>query len=102
MTPKHIAIAHPGFDQYVLMCFETPELVKNFNRLYGANLNFVGRQRSGIEMMIDKACGSDGFNNKPEDVRAFLDFVCDTFLRLPELQDDFHSIAKQLETKVLS
>ena len=96
MTLKHLAIAHPMFDQYAEMCMSTPDLVDGFNRLYGANVNFGGRKRSGIESLVDTACGLDAFGNTPEDVKAFLDFVCDTFVRVPELQESFTYLANEL------
>lgn len=67
---------------WIVMCAETPELVANFNRLYGRNLSFEPLKRSPIEAMVDKACDYVPLpQNSPEDMRAFFDFCADVFWR---------------------
>lgn len=68
-------------DGAFILCLEealqTPELIENFDRLYGASL--CGRQ-TPIERMVDKATGK-----LQEDVQAFARFVHDSvYMRLDD------------------
>lgn len=60
-------------DEFFLLCLREaasePELVREFDRLWGTNLQ---RRGGGIELAIDHACG-----RSESDVRAFAEFVRD-------------------------
>jgi hypothetical protein len=69
------AYADPAFSACMREAIGTPELVANFDRLYGASLT---TPRSPIERMVDKATGKT-----EDDMRAFVEFVHDCiYLRL--------------------
>jgi len=76
------------FTDCVLFCAENSDLVREFNRLYDRNFGRSLRSyrpRTGIEMLVDQACGFDGqVDEDPDDVRAFTKFVWDcVWTRLP-------------------
>lgn len=67
----------PAFHRCLNECIETPELVENFDRLYGATL---AARKSPIETMVDVATGK-----REDDMRAFTAFVHDSvYLRLSD------------------
>jgi hypothetical protein len=73
-----LPLAHgdPAFQACLRGAVETPELVAQFDRLYGARL--VTKQ-SPIDAMIDKATGK-----QEADMRGFVEFVHNAiYLRLP-------------------
>jgi hypothetical protein len=75
-APLPAAYADPAFIECALAAIDTPELLTSFNRLKGCS---IGEARTGIEQMIDAACGKD-----KDDMREFLAFVHDgIYLRLP-------------------
>ena len=75
--PLPAAYADPAFIRCAHEAIETPELVSNFNRLYGATL---GARVSPIEAMVDKATGK-----ADADMQAFVEFVHNgIYLRLPD------------------
>ena len=81
--PIPVCYADQAFMRCVDGCFETPELMKNFDRLYGASLT---TNRSPIEMMVDKATGK-----QESDMKAFVQFVYDCiYTRLPD--EAIHSL----------
>jgi len=55
------------FEQVLLHCAATPELVTQFDRLTGSNL---ARKGAPINLMVDDATGKTG-----SDVAAFVEFV---------------------------
>lgn len=70
------AYADLAFMRSLHEAIETPELVSNFNRLYGASLG----AGTPLERAIDQATGKS-----EDDMRAFIDFVHDSiYLRLPD------------------
>ncbi|MPS98581.1 MAG: hypothetical protein E2581_08780 [Pseudomonas sp.] len=56
--PMPVAYCDPAFRACLLGAIEEPELVSEFNRLYGATL---GARTTAIEQMVDKATGMRGF-----------------------------------------
>ena len=71
-----MAYGDPAFAACLREAIETPELVAQFDRLYGANL--VTRQ-APLASMIDKATGKQA-----DDMRGFVEFVHNAiYLRLP-------------------
>jgi hypothetical protein len=75
-APLPMAYSAPAFQRCLREAAATPELVAQFDRLYGATL--VSR-KSPLETMIDKATGK-----QEADLRAFAEFVHDCiYLRLP-------------------
>lgn len=71
-----------SFSDVVLYCFDQKELVEQFNRLYGCSLAVVP-PRSGIEALIDRACGHNPALNE-SDAQKFIRFVWDCiWTRLP-------------------
>lgn len=67
------------FMQCLVAACETPELVRQFDRLYKANIVTHGSQ---LEKMIDKATGKSA-----DDFKRFVEFVWEfVFLRLPPVQ----------------
>ena len=58
-----------SFESCVIAASENEDMVKNFDRLHGTNLELSG---SLIDLLIDKATGRQN-----SDVRKFLDFVYD-------------------------
>lgn len=71
-----MAYGDPAFMACLREAIETPELVANFDRLYGASLT---AKRSPIEEMVDAATGK-----QEDDMRAFVGFVHEgVYLRLP-------------------
>lgn len=75
--PLPAAYADPAFLRCADEAIGTPELVENFNRLYGASL---GARRSPLDAMVDKATGKQA-----DDMRAFTRFIHDgIYLRLPD------------------
>lgn len=65
--PLPEAYLDPAFLACVYQAFETPELVRQFDRLYGADLS---HHRTPIEQMIDQASGK-----RSSDMGAFTRFV---------------------------
>lgn len=65
--PLPAAYMDPAFLACVLEAASTPELVVQFDRLYGADL---GARRAPIERMVDIACGK-----RNDDISAFMCFV---------------------------
>ena len=77
------AYADPAFDRCMHEASTTPELVEQFDRLYGCSLS---RARSPIEQMIDKATGY-----QDDQLRKFTEFVHDSiYMRLPD--DAIHAL----------
>lgn len=74
--PLPQAYGDPAFIACLHESIGAPELVKNFDRLYGCNLSGQG---TALDRMIDKSTGRiDGDMNK------FVEFVHDCiYLRLP-------------------
>ena len=81
------------FDPAFIACLResiaVPELVANFNRLYGATL---GARSTPIEQMVDTATGK-----AKDDMRAFVEFVhFSIYTRLPaEVLSDLRASACQ-------
>lgn len=74
--PMPTACCDPAFVACLGEAIRTPELVTQFNSLYGATL---GARTSAIEQMVDKATGK-----ADDDMRAFAKFVHDCiYTRLP-------------------
>jgi hypothetical protein len=75
-APLPVAFGDPAFVKCLMEAADTPELVAQFNRLYGGTL---GARAHPIEVMIDKATGK-----QDDDMRKFSEFVHDSiYLRLP-------------------
>lgn len=75
--PLPQAYLDPAFLACVYQAVETPELVRQFDRLYGADLS---HRRAPIEQMIDQASGKSS-----SDMEAFMHFVHDSiYMRVPE------------------
>lgn len=72
--PLPEAYIDPAFTRCLHEAIGTPELVEQFNRLYGAAL---GVRTSIIEKMVDDACGKT-----KDDMRAFVEFVHNCIYRL--------------------
>lgn len=68
--PMPAAYCDPAFSACLLGAIEEPELVSEFNRLYGATL---GARATAIEQMVDKATGK-----ADDDMRGFAKFVHDS------------------------
>lgn len=64
-----ITRASMSFYDCVMACLEEPELIANFERLYGVK---IVERRSPIEQMVDKACGREPGT---EGMAAFVEFV---------------------------
>ena len=62
----------------IMMAADTPELVKEFDRLYGTHLSTMGK-RSPLEAMIDESSGRDA-----EAMTKFVAFVA-AYIYLPLL-----------------
>ena len=83
------------FDPAFIACLHesvaVPELVANFNRLYGATL---GGRATPVEQMVDIATGK-----AKDDMRAFIEFVhFSIYTRLPEkVLSDLRASALQLQ-----
>jgi len=74
--PLPQAHGDPAFQAFLRESIEVPELIAQFDRLYGANL--VTRQ-APLSAMIDAATGK-----QQDDMRAFVAFVHECiYLRLP-------------------
>ena len=81
--PLPIAYADPAFMACLLESIDTPELVAQFNRLYGATL---GARATTIEQLIDRATGKER-----DDMRAFTEFVhFSIYTRIPD--EAIHSL----------
>jgi len=81
--PLPMAYGDPAFLACLSDAIDTPELVEQFDRLYGATL--TGR-KSPIEAMVDRATGK-----QEDDIRAFVRFIHDcVYLRLTD--DAIHSL----------
>lgn len=68
------------FQTVVIEAMLNKELVNQFNRLRGFSLNFTPKQSSGINKLIDEACGFDDIKklqsqNKSEELHEFLTFI---------------------------
>jgi hypothetical protein len=71
------AYMDPAFMACVNKAVNMPELVQQFDRLYGADLT---KHRSGIEQMIDQATGKSD-----SDIASFMSFVHDSvYMRVPD------------------
>ena len=69
--------ADPAFHVCLKESIETPELLENFDRLYGGTLT---ARVSPIERAVDVATGK-----QESDMAAFVQFVYDSiYLRLPD------------------
>lgn len=69
--------ADPAFHRCLKESIETPELIENFDRLYGGTLT---TRKSKLDAMVDVATGK-----QEADMKAFVQFVYDSiYLRLPE------------------
>jgi hypothetical protein len=75
--PMPHAYIDPAFMRCLHEAIATPELMRSFDRLYGATLT---SRSSPIERMVDKATGKSD-----DDMRAFIEFVhrC-IYLTLPD------------------
>jgi hypothetical protein len=74
--PLPMAYADPAFMACLREAIDTPELVEQFDRLYGASL----AARRPIDAMVGKVTGK-----QQDDMRAFVGFVHDgIYLRLPD------------------
>ena len=81
--PMPAAYCDPAFRACLLGAIEEPELVSEFNRLYGATL---GARATAIEQMVDKATGK-----ADDDMRGFAKFVHDcVYTRLSD--EAIHSL----------
>lgn len=75
--PLPLAYADPAFKRCLDEAISTPELVQQFDRLYGATLM---TRTTPLERAIDRATGK-----ADDDMRAFVKFVHDCFyMRLPD------------------
>jgi hypothetical protein len=88
------------FADVIAAAMETPELVKCFDRLYGANLM---RRGTPIELAIDDAC-----NRTDYDCRAFLNFLWEfVFTRTlktelpPETAAEVRAFAKEHKLPIM-
>jgi hypothetical protein len=85
--PLPMAHADPAFVVCVRETIATPELMQQFDRLYGATL--VSR-KSTIERMIDVVTGK-----QHDDIRTFYEFVHNSiYMRLPD--EAIHSLRATL------
>ena len=59
---------------WVVMCAETPELVRQYNRLRGTSLSFVPIfPRDAISALIDQACNFNAVvRNNPDEIAQFV------------------------------
>lgn len=81
--PIPAAYCDPAFVMCLHGAIDIPELVSEFNRLYGATL---GARTTAIEQMVDKATGK-----ADDDMRAFAEFVHDSvYTHLPD--EAIHSL----------
>lgn len=81
--PMPAAYCDPAFVVCLHGAIDIPELVAEFNRLYGATL---GARATAIEQMVDKATGK-----AEDDMRAFAEFVHDcVYTRLSD--EAIHSL----------
>ncbi len=72
---------------WVLMCAETPEFVAQYNRLFGASINFSAPRRTPIEAMVDRACGHEPAPvNDEADMHEFVAYCIDLWCRMPEVK----------------
>lgn len=77
------AYCDPAFRACLLGAMAEPELVSEFNRLYGATL---GARATAIEQMVDKATGK-----ADDDMHGFAKFVHDcVYMRLSD--EAIHSL----------
>lgn len=75
-APLPMAYGDPAFKRCLTEAIETPQLVEQFDRLYGANLRLNG---TPLARAIDLATG-----RHDADMHAFIAFVHDVvYLRLP-------------------
>lgn len=81
--PMPAAYCDPAFVVCLHGAIDIPELVAEFNRLYGATL---GARTTAIEQMVDKATGK-----ADDDMRGFAKFVHDcVYTRLSD--EAIHSL----------
>lgn len=81
--PMPAAYCDPAFVVCLRGAIDIPELVSEFNRLYGATL---GARATAIEQMVDKATGK-----ADDDMRAFAKFLHDcVYTRLSD--EAIHSL----------
>ena len=82
ITGKHLsAVRKDGLSFMVCLhaCVDEPELLAQFDRLYGTNIRLLG---TPIERAIDVATG-----RQKSDIEQFLRFVWNCiFLRTPEIE----------------
>ena len=70
----------------VLHALDVPELIVEFNRIYGRKLGVVNLPKNAFEAMVDKATGFDPYasSSQNDDMRAFVEFVDEfVFKRIP-------------------
>lgn len=75
---------HELLTQWLEMCCTTPEFIANYNRLYGAKVDFTPKVRAPIEAMVDKACGHEFGVVIPdtEDNKTFMCHCCELFVHM--------------------
>jgi hypothetical protein len=89
-TPLPFAHCDPAFAECLKQAVETPMLLEQFDRVYGATL--VSR-KSTIERLIDEATGKQS-----DDMRAFCEFVHNAiYMRLPD--EAIHSLRASFYAK---
>jgi hypothetical protein len=77
--PIPLAYADPAFNACIAEATSSPELLANFDRLYGCRLSSIGKQ-SPINRMIDQATG---FQN--DQLKKFVEFVHQSiYLTMPD------------------
>lgn len=87
--PIPICYDDPAFMKCLDGAIETPELMQQFDRLFGATI--VSR-KSAIETIVDKATGKHD-----DDCRAFVAFVHDAiYTRLPDAAIHAFRLAEQV------
>jgi hypothetical protein len=75
-------------EAWLRMCCETPEFVKNYNRLYGTSLRFELPARAPIERLVDQACGyTPTLGNDVGELQQFFEHCRDLLLMWPGLDD---------------
>lgn len=76
-----------NFTDCVLECCQTPELIKEFNRLAGRHV--LEDKRAPIERMIDQASGYQAVieEKQYDDMQAFISFVFE-YIWMPVLKQE--------------
>lgn len=81
--PVRLQLSRHGVTFYacIMECFDVPELIENFDRLWGCNLCQKG---APINLMVDKATG-----RMQHDMKEFVEFVWEyVFLRFGENENN--------------